>query len=82
MKMDFGVHLEPALVLPVGVEIVEDDVKLAIREGVNKAVHEAEEIDAAAALGVCRDDPASGDFKRREQCGSPALPTACAFTPS
>ena len=34
--MDFGVFLEPALVLLMGVEIVEDDVKLAVREGVNK----------------------------------------------
>jgi hypothetical protein len=33
MEMDIGVFLEPALVLLVGVEIVEDDVQLAIREG-------------------------------------------------
>ena len=51
----------------MGVEIVEDDVKLAVREGVNKAIHEAEELNAAAALGMRRDDPPGGDFKRCEQ---------------
>ena len=50
MKMDFGVFLEPALVLLMGVEIVEDDVKLAIREACDDAVHEAEELDPAALL--------------------------------
>src|SRR4029077_4627623 len=67
MKMHFGVSLEPALVLLMRVEIVEDDVKLVIREGVNKAIHEAEELNAAAALGMRRDDPAGGDVKRCEQ---------------
>src|SRR4051812_47843523 len=67
MKMDFGVFLEPALVLLMGVEIVGDDVQLAVREGVNKAIHEAEELNAAAALGMRRDDPPGGDFKRCEQ---------------
>src|SRR6476646_4796616 len=67
MEMDFGVFLEPALVLLMGVEIVEDDVQLAVREGVNKAIHEAEELNAAAALGMRRDDPPGGDFKRCEQ---------------
>jgi hypothetical protein len=32
MEMDFGMFLEPALVLLMSVQIVEDDVKLAIRE--------------------------------------------------
>jgi hypothetical protein len=36
--MDVAVFLEPALVLLMGVEIVDDDVKLAIREGGNDAV--------------------------------------------
>ena len=44
--------LEPTLVLLVRIEIVEDDVKRAIREGGNEAVHEAEKLDAAAALGL------------------------------
>ena len=35
--------LEPAIALLMGVEIIEDDVQLAIREGGNHAVHEAEE---------------------------------------
>ena len=71
--MDVGVFLEPALVLLMGVEIVEDDVKLAIREGGNDAVHEAEELDTAAPLGMRRDDPPGGDFKRCEQ-GRGAVP--------
>src|ERR687898_2821110 len=73
MEMDVGVFLEPALVLLMGVEIVEDDVKLAIREGGNDAVHEAEELDPAAALGMRRDDPSGGDFERCEQ-GRGAVP--------
>ena len=51
----------------MGVEIVEDDVQLAVREGVNKAIHEAEELTPAAALGMRRDDPPGGDLKRCEQ---------------
>ena len=73
MEMDVGVSLEPALVLLTGVEIVEDDVKLAIRKGGNGAVHEAEELDAAAPLGMRRDDPSGGDFERCEQ-GRGAVP--------
>lgn len=71
--MDFGVFLEPALVLLMGVEIVEYDVKLATRERSNDAVHEAEELDTAAALGMCRDDLAGGDFECCEQ-GRGAVP--------
>ena len=52
--MNSGVFLEPALVLLVGVEIVEDDVKLAIREGGDGAVHEAEELDTAGAWNAPR----------------------------
>src|SRR5271169_383090 len=73
MEMDFGVFLEPALVLLMRVEIVEDDVKLAIREGGNDAVHEAEEFDTAAPLGMRRDNPSGGDFERGEQ-GRGAVP--------
>jgi hypothetical protein len=32
----------------MGVEVVENDVKLAIREGGNDTVHEAEKLDPAA----------------------------------
>src|SRR5215813_4683974 len=73
MEMDSGMFFEPALVLLVRVEIVEDDVKLAIREGGDDAVHEAEELDTAAALGMRRDNPAGGDFERCEQ-GRRAMP--------
>jgi hypothetical protein len=43
------------------------DVKLTIREGGNEAVHEAEELDTTAPLGMRRDDPSGGDFERCEQ---------------
>ena len=54
-------------------KLLEDDVKLATREGGDDAVHEAEELDTAAALGMRRDDPAGGDFERCEQ-GRGAVP--------
>jgi hypothetical protein len=60
MEADGGVFLEPALVLLMRVEIVEDDVKLTIREGGNEAVSEAEELDTTAPLGMRRDDPSGG----------------------
>ena len=56
MEMDIGMLLEPALVLLMCVEVVEDDVKLAIREGSNNAVHEAEELDTTAPLAMRRND--------------------------
>jgi hypothetical protein len=60
------VSLDPALVLLLRVEIVEDDVKLTIREGGNEAVHEAEELDTTAPLEIRRDDSSGGDFERCE----------------
>ena len=71
--MHLGVLFEPAFILLVRVEIVEDDVKLAIREGGNQGVHEAEELNTASPLGVRRDDSSSGDFERCEQ-GRRAVP--------
>jgi hypothetical protein len=38
-KWTFGCFLEPAIALLMGVEIIEDDVQLAVREGGNHAVH-------------------------------------------
>ena len=73
MEVDLGMFLEPALVLLVRIEIVEDDVKSAIWEGGDEAVHEAEELDAAAALGMRRDNSAGSDFERGEQ-GRGAVP--------
>jgi hypothetical protein len=67
MKMYVWMFLKPTLVLFVGGEIVENDVELAIREGDSDAVHEAEELDTAAALGVRCNDPPGGDFERCEQ---------------
>src|SRR5215468_9752388 len=62
------------------VEIVEDDVKLAIREGSNEAVHEAEEFDTATPLGMLRDDPPGGNLKRCEQ-GRGAVPPVVVALP-
>ena len=47
MKLHVGVGLEPMLVLLVGVEVVEDDVKLPVRKSRGDAVHEIEKLDAA-----------------------------------
>jgi hypothetical protein len=47
MEVHVGVGLEPMLVFPVGVEVVEDDVKLAARKRRGDAVHEVEKLDAA-----------------------------------
>ena len=50
MKLHIGMGLEPILVLFVGVEVVEDDVKLAVRKSRGDAVHEVEKFDAATPL--------------------------------
>ena len=47
--------------------VIEDDVQLAIREGGDHAVHEAEELDTAPPLGMLGDNPAAGDFERCKQ---------------
>jgi len=65
-KWTFGC-LEPAIALLMGVEIIEDDVQLAVREGGNHAVHEAEELDTAPPLGMLGNNPAAGDFERCKQ---------------
>jgi hypothetical protein len=69
MKCHIGVGVEPILVLLVGVEVVEDDVKLTVRKGRGDAVHEVEKLDAATAFRMRRDDSSGGDFQRRKQCG-------------
>ena len=68
MEFDVGMLPEPVLILLVGVEIVQDDVKLAARVGFDDAVHEVEKLDAAATLCVRRGDFSGGDFKRCKQC--------------
>ena len=42
--------LEPATALLMGVEIIEDDVHLAVRKGGNHTIHEAEKLETTAAL--------------------------------
>src|SRR6478609_12010909 len=73
MEMDVRVLLQPTLVLLVSVEIVEDDVQLAIREGNNDALHEAEELDSAAPLGMRGDDLPGAHLQRSKQ-GRGAVP--------
>ena len=67
MELHVGVLLEPVLVLLVGVEVVQDDVKLAVGKGGDDAVHEAQKLDAAPAFGMSRDDLSGGDFERGKQ---------------
>ena len=71
MKFHIGMGLEPILVLLVSVEVVEDDVKLAVRKGCGDAVHEVEKLDTATAFRMRRDDLSGGDFQRRKQRGRP-----------
>ncbi len=52
MKLDVGVGIQPMFVLLVGVEIVENDVKLAARTSRGNAVHEVEKFDAAPSFRV------------------------------
>jgi hypothetical protein len=53
MEVHFGRLLESTLVLLVGIEIIQHDVKLAVRKGCNDLAHEAKEFDAPAALFLC-----------------------------
>src|SRR6516225_5504555 len=73
MEVDFWMFLEPAIAFLVSVEIVDNDVHLAIREGGDHAVHEAEELDTAPPLGMLGNNLSGGDFERREQ-GRGAVP--------
>jgi len=63
MKFHIGMSLEPILVILVGVEVAEDDVKLAVRKGRGDAVHEVEKLDTATAFRMRRDDLSRGDFQ-------------------
>src|SRR6516165_5477387 len=67
MEADLRMFLEPTVALLMSVEIVEDDVQLAIGEAGDDMVHEAEELDAAPPLGMRRNDPARGNFERTKQ---------------
>ena len=52
MEMNVWVSLEPAFALFMGVEIVEDEVQLAIREGGGDAAHKVKKLDTAPPLGM------------------------------
>src|SRR5215475_11919823 len=67
MEVDLWVLLQPTVALLMGVEIIEDGVQLAIWEGGNHAVHEAEELDTPPALGMLGNDLSGGDVERGKQ---------------
>ena len=67
MEVDVRMLFEPTVALLVGVEVVEDDMKLAIREGSNDTAHEAEKLDTAPPLRMHRNDFSGADFERRKQ---------------
>jgi len=46
MKLHIGMDLEPMLVLLMGVKVVEDDMKLAVRKSRGDAVHKVEKLNA------------------------------------
>jgi hypothetical protein len=76
MEVDVWMFLEPAIALLMGGEIIEDDVQLAIREGGNYAVHEAEELDTPPPLGMLGNNSTRGDFERCKQGRGAAYPEA------
>src|SRR6516162_7141081 len=67
MEVHSGMLLEPTLVLLVGIEIIQHDVKLAVGKGGNDLVHEAKEFDAPAPLFVLAQNLAGRDIESREQ---------------
>ena len=50
MELHIRMGFKPVLILLVGVEVVEDDVKLSARERRSEAVHEIEKLDTATAF--------------------------------
>ena len=50
MELHIGMGLEPMLVLLVGAEVVEDDMKFPVRKSRREAVHEIEKLDATTAF--------------------------------
>src|SRR5579862_3438573 len=77
--MDLWVLLEPGLALLVGVEIVEDDVQFTIREGLDDALHEAEELDTAPPLRMLRNDLSGRDLERCKQSRGAVPPVVMAL---
>jgi hypothetical protein len=50
MELHIRMGFKPVLILLVGVEVVEDDVKLSARDRRSEAVHEIEKLDSATAF--------------------------------
>lgn len=69
MKFHIGMCFEPFLVLLVGAEIVENDVKLAVRKCCGHAIHKVEKLDPATSFRMRRKDLPGGDFQRGKQRG-------------
>ena len=67
MEVDVRMFLEPAIALLMGVEIIEDDVKLAIRGRRLRGSRSRETRDGQPPLGMLGNNPAAGDFERCKQ---------------
>ena len=80
MELHVRMPLEPAVVLLMSVEIVEDDVKLAIRVGRGNAVHEAEELNPPPPLGMRCDHSPGRDLEGGKQ-GRRAVPLVVVALP-
>lgn len=69
MKVHVGMCLKPFLVLRMGAEVVENDVKLSVRKCCGHAIHEVEKLDPATSFRMRRKNLPGGDFQRCEQRG-------------
>jgi hypothetical protein len=73
MEVHPGMLLQPTLVLLVGVEIIQHDVKLAVGKGCNDLVHEAKEFDAPAPLFVLAQNLAVATSRAANKVVVPSL---------
>jgi hypothetical protein len=72
MEVDVWMFLEPAIALLMGVEIIEDDVQVAIREGGNHAVQASRPGTFTTGTGL-PEAVARLRFPQNVACGFPAL---------
>src|SRR5271166_7060258 len=71
VEVDVFVALQPAVVFGfVGIEIVENDMDLLLRIGAAEAIHEIQELHAAATLVMAGLDQSGGHFQGGKQGGS------------
>ena len=69
----FGINIANGIVshpnLLMGAEVVENDVKLAVRRCCGEAIHEVEKLNPATSFRMRRKDLPGGDFQRGKQRG-------------